>query len=760
MADLDAGPDQSSQTIEIKQLDGFEDDGDAVLFVSVPASSRGRGVDNLIANLSAEALHCRVAILGVHPWRREMLDEDAYDDIARRVLGAPIYVLEHDADGRPHLRHVHGDAIENLDDESLLSHLRQAEVMAVLTAPGAYLPANDRVHYVGPNGQHYGAFLRPGFALTSNHRLDRVAFWLLPWMRGRRNIVVDHWSLLALAHHAAAYAARHFLEDFDVYVESLRGYETRESLAPRLRRSLPRTEGAALFLLSINSTGSLAHDVVIPALEGARQTGAAAVALGEASSDEGRSVDALAVLDETFKREDAEGCGHCSSTKFALHIDRDTFLMQMAAYTEFTAVTRADARPSTKVIEAYRDLGAFNLHRDYTEEGQERHHAFFVDVEPMLATQRFKKRLMAAVATLDDIEPSVIVCPPSDAATALAHMTAELLGVERVIRTSERGLRSVVSDDFAALRDAEQILLVDDVVITGRRIKAFRQELIKLKRDEKVSGAFSLGCLVGVARPRDAHALRGATDHVHHLGVNQTFAAVETLYLPNWDQSRCPWCQELRMLDVPEVADLELDYVASRLDALRATGGLTDPFFSGPSTHPESIAEVPTDPDSWETLSRSNKGTAQYGDQYWELNPGSVFGDVQGADLMMSVAAAVQGLRAAGGADGTEDSRLDTVFRSPVAKVLHPDLYLFGRFYEPVLLAAILRACNSWDLRTPEFDEQLEVGIRDQLEFLSSGQGLMAEAIVHGAARRLPVQHLREIALLHDGLAPLARTVL
>jgi pyrimidine operon attenuation protein/uracil phosphoribosyltransferase len=84
--------------------------------------------------------------------------------------------------------------------------------------------------------------------------------------------------------------------------------------------------------------------------------------------------------------------------------------------------------------------------------------------------------------------------------------------------------------------EAGDIVIVDDVVITGRRIEGFRQQLIALRRHAGLSGDVNLGCLIGVARPRDARALQGSADFVHHrTGSHHSFAAVETLFLPNWD---------------------------------------------------------------------------------------------------------------------------------------------------------------------------------------------------------------------------------
>ena len=99
----------------------------------------------------------------------------------------------------------------------------------------------------------------------------------------------------------------------------------------------------------------------------------------------------------------------------------------------------------------------------------------------------------------------------------------------------------------------------------------------------------------------------------------------------------------------------------------------------------------------------------EYVGRFWELGPRSVFGGVQGADLAVSVAAAIQRLRGERRqTDGTwQESDLDEIFHSPLAKVLDPSLYLAGRYYEPVIVASILRASKRHDIGAPGDDFNL-----------------------------------------------------
>ncbi|MCR1786712.1 phosphoribosyltransferase domain-containing protein [Nocardioides carbamazepini] len=762
VADLDSS-DDDPQSFRIACPGGLTDETGSILYIPLPAAQRMRGIDDVIAALPAWSLVNHLTVIGVHPWRRDALDSDALGDIASRVSGAPLYVLCHDADGNPALEHVRGEKIEGLNEADLIAELRHADVNSVLMTDGAHLPHTAKLHYQGPNGHHYGALLRPGFALTTNNRLDRIAFWLAKDVRDRTNIVVDHWSMIALAHHVAAYAARTFKTNPEPFIEAVSGYESRETLAPRLRRVFPQpTQGQAMFLLSINSSGAMAHEVVLPALEEAAQRGATAVALATSSAEGDRDVPALAVLDEQFRRHPADACPRCADDTTVIPIQKNTYLMKLAAYTELSAITAKDAERSRDVVEAYAASGAFSLHRDYDEAGEERHHAFYVDLLPMLSTDRFNERLRSAVESLEHINPQVIICPPSQAAQELAAKVADLIGLPAPIVSDERGLSTLPPEQSELLCADVDILLVDDVVITGRRIEAFRQELIRLRRSRDLPSEFNLGCLVGVARARDPRALKGCMDFVHHRQANKTFAAVETLFLPNWNERKCPWCRELQALTALTGPSRDLPVVETRVAQLFERDGLAEPFFNvSGDDEAASGAGVPGDELAWQKLSEEEKSTKGYAKRFWELNPGSVFGDVQGVNLVISIAAAVQKLRFKYDYDQAPvEPGLDARFRSPIAKVLDPSLYMFGRFYEPVLLASILRVCNPWDLSSPEVDDDLVEGVEQHLNYLSSGEYLMGEAIILGRLERLPARAVKALPEAGTHLAELASALL
>ena len=244
----------------------------------------------------------------------------------------------------------------------------------------------------------------------------------------------------------------------------------------------------------------------------------------------------------------------------------------------------------------------------------------------------------------------------------------------------------------------------------------------------------------------------GVSDMVHHSKAEPRFLSVESFFLPNWGRAECRWCAELQILGGLPREVQELAFVRERLQILQRPEGLVDGLFlpgqgAGVVGQSDVVNQWPADdPD--------------YGHRFWELGPKSVFGEVQRADLAVSVAAAIQWLRGKHRQDdGTWlESELDEVFHSPLAKVLDPQLYLAGRYYEPVLVAAILRAARVHDIRAPGDDLNLGDRIKILVEAENS-KGLYGELLLAAKRDQLPRALCDSFPELKGDMAAFARAI-
>ena len=720
---------------------GFKDapSVSSVMWVPFPRSIDPTQLDFFVANSPSFVLRSDVAIIGLHPCSAKKVLETPHilDDVERRIEGAPLLVVHHE-EGTPVLRQVRGERVEGLEVASALERIREQDVAAVVRRPGSELPKHPGIHYQGPNGDHYEAFLRPGFAARSIEELDRLAFWLAPMLLGRNSFLVDHWSMISIAYHIGRYSTE-LGDPGAVRVESLRAYdEDRDVLVRRLKGTFGKikpTTGAVL--VSVNSSGRLVRDVLLPAMVEIGFNNPVGIALARTPSPPEHELPSLTMLNHDFARQKHKECQVCARGNSTLiPIQHDSYLLNLAAYIQKTAITREAAQVSTEVVNRYRGIGAFWVHRTHSDG---RHHAYFVDLAPILQLEIFKKRLVEIVRPWQDADIELILHPDNEVASQLASMVADELGVTNVIKCNERQLSRLSCGEMDTLLRARRICLVDDVVISGARVYGYRNALNTIYRRNGIERC-ELYCLVGLARTRSEKALISVSDVVHHSSANPRFLSVECFFLPNWDETECGWCAELRVLgQLPrDIQDRLL--IHNRLQALRLTAGLVDDLFL-PWTGGEEMGQIGSN-DAWPADESEYNSS-----RFWELGPKSVFGDVQSADLAVSVAAAVQRLRGSRKEGGTwRESNLDEVFHSPVAKVLDPELYLAGRYYEPVLVASILRALKPHDIRAPGDDFYLHERIK-LLAAVDSSRELHGELVLAAALNQLT--YASHNALLH-----------
>ena len=387
------------------------------------------------------------------------------------------------------------------------------------------------------------------------------------------------------------------------------------------------------------------------------------------------SVESLTMLEQAFERSSASNCEACKAGSTVIPIQEDSYFLSLAAHVRFSRVTRSDAKIPAEFVNHYRGMGAFQVHATHSTG---RHHAFYIDLSPMLESDQFKSGLAQCLFRLKNRSIDLINHPDHNSAEQLAHMVAERLGIDHIIKSDDR-LQCLSTVDSYRILNAGTVCLVDDAIVTGSRMLGYRGRLNEFRRNHGL-GECELYCLVGVFRPASAKAGQGLRDVFDHSPNDPRLFSVEQLFLPCRAQAECPWCKEVEILEnsLPDVREPRL--VHERVEVLGHSEGITDDLF---------IPWVGSD--------------ARQRAQYWRLGSNSICGEVQGADLAISVAATIQSLRSSRkGSDGLwSESKLDEVFQSPVAKVLDPEFYIGRRFYEPVLVASIFRSLRPHDVVPP-----------------------------------------------------------
>ncbi len=671
---------------------------DYVLYIPVPWHVSVRELDSLLKEIPSELRRAgELVVLRLHPRVAEELleDEIAVGALRDRFEGLPITIARLAPDRSIELTSVSETAVPAHDPGQILAAVRFAELDSWLKQPGVVLPANEDFDYEGPNGYRYKSFMRVGTAIQGMDTLDAAAFWLQPHLRGRPVVVHDAWTIKSVGLNLSRYAA-HAGDPCEPVadVECLGAYdEDMERLRGRLKAACDRAPAGtpALLVSSVVSKGNL-HRMLESLIAEMDFEEVRSVALYGSAECDCEVFCRPAAVGHYWKEEGEEGVPKTP----AITIAPATYLMDVPLRPQLADIKGVNAKQAAEFFERYEGGDFLTVHRD--EPDRDRHHMIHIDVEALMREPAFSERLDERLVSL---RPDVVLAPRDPAAKALALEVGRRLQIEPII-ANEDELPDLADERRERLRAASQILLVDDVVISGDRLLGYRNFL---RRCDYVSAERrpEIHLLVGVARARDNLAIKGIEDMVDNW---RRFHPVETLLLPDWDSTECPWCWELQMLEEFGHEATATERLEQRWEALmNGRQGLKHSLF------------IP-----WK-----REGMDPLPVPVWELGPGSVFPSSTQVEFFAGVASAVQSLRSA--------ARLSNLEMYPLAQVLDPRFWISGRYYDSVIVAAILRATRRHDVRAAQIAPELRRGVSRRLQ---NNDDLQGELILAAARGQLP----------------------
>lgn len=660
----------------------------------------------------------------------------AYQALAERFPDAKIARLSSENYRQILLDGLSNEAFSHdLANEQIIEAVRQGELMHFVHAGKALLPSSPGYYYRLPSGLFASTFLRVGNIQTNTAVLDAMFFWMLPYLKNVSGILIDTWSISSIALNAArllpiydsARADRIGFEILPRYAD-LQSSTSDETLAAA-RRVSDDFQRRFLLLYSASMSGkSLTRTLTV--LQGAATNHEHVLPLvlyevGRVEPAAHSAVQSLCRLDQQIT---IGGSESFPGDLTAVEIDANLYFPFGIQECE-VQITALHAQPHLEFFSAYGETEAISVHRDsYVEDQKYRHHGIYIDVASLLKTQRFKQRLSEIIAQLT--RPDLMIVPPHGPGRKLAEESAALFGGEvPIVESSDLREPDVVQRIRDAGADA-RIMVVDDVVTTGTRLRTFQRRL----RADDVCHTGVIYYLVGVSRMQTEIEWQRLTQSLtRRLEEKNQVLPVEKIVLPDWDEHTCPWCQESRKWDEAlSRSKSEGSFVMKeRASLLRSTDrGLLDKvFLSSPCSAP------------------------------LKIGGGSVFAAANARQSVVAaaVAASLQMLRS----DGDETKRLNPE-RFPVRYVLALST-IETRFTDSILRAAILRCAHPPEMRRADHHEE-EKRAKWAREILQSeqpaDQDIRREILVAILFDRLPrtVLDSETLALLREsGLAEFVR---
>lgn len=676
-----------------------------ILYIPLPRHARIPFLYSDVTDLPAASRRtASLVIIRAHPVEAgELLkSSEVIEELNPRFANRGFHLLTFSGQGYVLTRLPNTKQVEYQPSaEQLIRLLRQAELTTLLGRPGALLPAHSNFHYEAPNGLHYERFLRVGTTMHSIDTLDSILFWMLSDLLRTKLVLLDSGTILSLALRIQSYLAEngYTAESQNRSVECVRRYdEPVDELMCRVEYLNISQENhpSVLLIDSVTSSGKLLHRLSNACEEKGFQTRKLSIFSTEAYADK-HPEESMAILDKTFVPHEKETCTLCRNRSQVIRILKDSYLLEWTAAVRETQLRYADALEARTFFRKYRGADCISIHKTAHDD---RHHMIDIDVEALLKKASFTKKFKALCVKLGR-GIDVVLHPDHQAATSMAARASEWLGAEP-IKCEEHLLAKLAEDKLTKLKRAKGILILDDVLTTGKRMRGYKEALPDFINDKaQIRG------LVGVARPANKDVFEAVRNM---FGLRNNFDCVESLLLPDWDDKECPWCHEFRLLDKRTAKEKEIDWtplIIKRKARLRRTkDGLKDDLFL-----------------HWK----------KSGPESWPLKQRPIYGprEMSQAELFAAIAHTLQVLR------DRQRGDLDEQYTTPVAKVLKPEYYLVGRFYDRPLTACILRATRRHDLRAALIDVSLARAVNQRLS-QGTSEGLRSEYLLAIAMDKLP----------------------
>jgi hypothetical protein len=582
-------------------------------------------------------------------------------------------------------------------EADLLACIRQREMEHFVEEADALLPRNASYSYHLPSGAYSPSFLRVGNMQISTSVLDAAFFWLLPYLRDVDGMLVDTWSISSLALNTARRLAQYDPAKAGFRVEMLSHYHdgrpgTRKQLVAMARRVSHDFQKPYLVLFSALMTGRSLRDVARTLQKDQDMAGLPRFLVLYRLADSLFTLNNSAIPELCNFSPLLQGRSGQSITinrpKFSVEIDPQTYF-PVIVRERVQKIFKDFAKRNKGFFDRYRRSTVVRIHADaHVAHHFYRHHGILIDVAEAVKEPEFEKSLTQIL--LESIAPRLMVVPPHRAGRALATLVGRIyeaagrrmpdvfysldlsLDVTSERERSTRGRTPTLFQELRTCQLQDSIIVLDDAVTTGRRLRTFQRRL----RDLHYKGQILY--VVGVARmtsKSEWSSLRSTLMARDSEPAHQVSAA-ENIVLPDWDRAECPWCQESRVLD--DIIKLNPTEVSQTM--VHRAGLLR-------SSSPRGLTE--------------NVFLPGIDDLDVSFTPGSFFVEfpARPSAVAASVAATLQEMRE----DSDEKKRL-----SPSGFPLRSVLGLtdLDRYTDSMLRAAILRTATAAELRRTEESEE------------------------------------------------------
>ena len=632
--------------------------------------------------------------------------KEDYKQVINRFPNTPVYILYSFQYEIVLSKNLNNNSLvglalpQSIFNTDFIEMLRQKEMESFIKESNALFRSPPGTIYKTPSLEYSHYFLRVGNIQTRRHVLDAIFFWLIPYLKNTNAILTDSWSVSSIAFNTARLLCRYdnSVQHATFHVNMLSSHpngqknldsETYAAIEPLLYQN----EKKILFLLSAIKTEKSYLDLKKIFLDHELEEKIETVTfykLVKSNLTDEKNITTLCDL-SNWETVSFDSRTELNSDEKVIPIDKKVFFPMLVQESQVDLAI-GSYENSKHFCQDYGNKDVFSIHRDALDLNKQfiRHHGIFIDINKMLLIETFITKIKIAIDNFSTV-PSYIIHPPHLQGEKLADFIKKIIdekfGVtinifpitDTLINDEERG----IAKQLVKLSETDLLMVVDDVSVTGSRLKSYQQYL-------RTSYKGQIHYFIGVARPETDSAWEKRVNELqlrinesgkkHEIQHKVTF--IEKINLPNWDEKGCPWCNEeaiLKKLITEQKHDSQsfINNLRNRYSELRNStkeGLFNNLFFSYNNTiKPPFLG-----------------GSIFYNSQ-----------NVSEADLFCAVAASIHHLRICGGPEVDNKSNIITLgIINPYYKILAIDAYLpsGARYNEAIIRACIIRACARQEL--------------------------------------------------------------
>lgn len=575
--------------------------------------------------------------------------------------------------------------------ESICAAIGKLEVMFILTTSNAIYERHD-VHYVLPSGRHAQKFVRFADALINPIDIVRIADWVMPHLIGASGVLVDSGTILPLLYEICD----RLRVSPQSYVEVLQAYKSENYHIRDQVRELKRRVGHHIVaIISVNGSGKMRNrvrdeldkedDLIVLCDTGQPSESPAVPRIVEIP------VQQYDVNSVTMK------CDHCDRLA-AIHIDP---LSYEGIFKPEVEPIKVDFRKAAENIEFWKivnripDAIKYHVTVPFGKEAEDdvRHFGIYIDVCKLLDDLLFRSAIYHKLAKYLPVD--IVIIPENASTERLEKFVRDYDICGKIVIAPWGNFQEFIRQEVSWRK---RILILDDAIVTGSRLRSLRREVYNATRVGVVDDVEVIGFAL-IARPPNKTVLDQTRNSYYDPGVNKFIIDWGyRLFLPRIGAENCPWCRERKVLK-------------------SFARNLSD---ESERVRRERILELEKSPIEYPLILKETE------DVIGTVIKGSMFGDLHSS---VAFAACIS---------ATQLARNEVNEKATGPRQLMIDLnHAISAFYDSVLLAAILRTSTPLELGGPFVEREITENLLNGGIEISSDDNI-AELLLAALEGKLP----------------------